>query len=207
MIPRLIIPIAILAIAPQAAAWSSRASKTLHDVLIADAIIAEYRSEFGKLPDEAQFAKMDAALDYPPGMYADLLFDHWHRPLVYRNPGRHGEYDLYSVGQNGIDDGKSEDDIGVEGPREGYYWKHLWPLGRFVVLTGFILGLALYIAAFAKSRHFLRPIAGAVVGGGICAGSLLLLHPGVIPARNHPLLAMSLFGGIICANSLRRIWR
>ncbi len=34
--------------------------------------------------------------------------DPWHRPYVYRCPGQHGEYDLFSYGPDGVEGGEGE---------------------------------------------------------------------------------------------------
>ena len=39
----------------------------------------------------------------------DVLIDPWGRPFVYRFPGEHGTYDLYSLGADGEDGGEDED--------------------------------------------------------------------------------------------------
>ncbi|OGX17328.1 MAG: type II secretion system protein GspG [Omnitrophica WOR_2 bacterium RBG_13_44_8b] len=39
--------------------------------------------------------------------------DPWVRPYVYKSPGSHNnDYDLYSIGANGVDDSGAGDDIG-----------------------------------------------------------------------------------------------
>ena len=35
--------------------------------------------------------------------------DPWGRPYVYKSPGEHGEYDLYSLGRDGQEGGEGED--------------------------------------------------------------------------------------------------
>lgn len=35
--------------------------------------------------------------------------DPWDRPYQYRSPGRHGEYDLYTLGRDGAEGGEDED--------------------------------------------------------------------------------------------------
>lgn len=35
--------------------------------------------------------------------------DPWERPYHYRSPGRHGEYDLYTLGRDGSEGGEGED--------------------------------------------------------------------------------------------------
>lgn len=39
----------------------------------------------------------------------DSLTDPWGRPYVYRFPGQHGDYDLYSLGADGKEGGDGED--------------------------------------------------------------------------------------------------
>ena len=39
----------------------------------------------------------------------DSLTDPWGRPYLYRSPGQHGEYDLYSLGADGKEGGDGED--------------------------------------------------------------------------------------------------
>jgi general secretion pathway protein G len=40
---------------------------------------------------------------------ADGLIDPWGRPYQYRQPGQHGDYDLYSLGADGQEGGEGED--------------------------------------------------------------------------------------------------
>jgi general secretion pathway protein G len=44
-----------------------------------------------------------------PYLAKDLPKDPWGRPYVYRFPGMHGDYDLFSCGADGVDGG--DDDI------------------------------------------------------------------------------------------------
>jgi len=39
----------------------------------------------------------------------ESLIDPWGRPYLYRSPGQHGEYDLYSLGADGKEGGDGED--------------------------------------------------------------------------------------------------
>jgi general secretion pathway protein G len=39
----------------------------------------------------------------------DSLIDPWGRPLIYRVPGRQGDYDLYSLGRDNAEGGTGED--------------------------------------------------------------------------------------------------
>src|SRR5438128_10442598 len=43
-----------------------------------------------------------------PYLRKDVPPDPWQRPYVYRFPGQHGDYDLYSLGADGQDGGEGE---------------------------------------------------------------------------------------------------
>ncbi|MFQ5773840.1 MAG: type II secretion system major pseudopilin GspG [Kiloniellaceae bacterium] len=75
-----------------------------------------YRLEVGGYPSEDQ--GLNALIERPAdaetwnGPYlkkADSLLDPWRRPYVYRFPGEHGDYDLYSLGADGQEGGDGED--------------------------------------------------------------------------------------------------
>ena len=75
-----------------------------------------YRLEVGSYPREED--GLDALMEQPAnaegwnGPYlkkADALIDPWKRPYVYRYPGEHGEFDLYSLGRDGQEGGDGED--------------------------------------------------------------------------------------------------
>jgi general secretion pathway protein G len=74
-----------------------------------------YRLQVGRYPDEEEGlnALMERPADAPDwdGPYlkkADALVDPWGQPYIYRFPGEHGEYDLYSLGADGEDGGEGE---------------------------------------------------------------------------------------------------
>ncbi len=75
-----------------------------------------YRLQVGRYPsdDEGLNALMEEPADAPnwDGPYlkkADSLIDPWGRPYLYRFPGEHGDYDLYTLGADGQEDGEGED--------------------------------------------------------------------------------------------------
>ena len=75
-----------------------------------------YRLQVGRYPNqhEGLNALMEQPADAPDweGPYlkkADALIDPWRRPYIYRFPGEHGDYDLYSLGADGEDGGEGED--------------------------------------------------------------------------------------------------
>ena len=43
-----------------------------------------------------------------PYLKKDVPLDPWQRPYVYRFPGQHGDYDLYSFGADGQEGGEGE---------------------------------------------------------------------------------------------------
>lgn len=74
-----------------------------------------YRLQVGRYPsdDEGLNALMEAPADAPSwdGPYlkkADSLVDPWGRPYLYRFPGEHGDYDLYTLGADGQEGGEGE---------------------------------------------------------------------------------------------------
>ena len=74
-----------------------------------------YRLQIGRYPseDEGLNALIESPADAPhwDGPYlkkADSLNDPWGRPYLYRFPGEHGDYDLYTLGADGQDDGEGE---------------------------------------------------------------------------------------------------
>ena len=78
------------------------------------AVLDLYRLQVGRYPgDEGLNALMEQPADAPnwDGPYlkkADSLIDPWGRPYLYRFPGEHGDYDLYTLGADGQEDGEGE---------------------------------------------------------------------------------------------------
>lgn len=78
-------------------------------------ILDLYRLEVGKYPDERN--GLSALLEQPAeaqrwnGPYVkrrDVLIDPWGQRYVYRHPGEHGAYDLYSLGADQAEGGEGE---------------------------------------------------------------------------------------------------
>jgi general secretion pathway protein G len=59
-------------------------------------------------------APSDSSVPWPPGGYLDRIpKDPWDRPYLYANPGKQGEFDIYSLGRDGQEGGEGPDaDIG-----------------------------------------------------------------------------------------------
>ena len=74
----------------------------------------QYRLDLGRYPSTEQGLK--ALFDRPPneakwaGPYLKKLPppDPWGRPFLYRSPGERDEYDLYSLGKDGLPGGSGE---------------------------------------------------------------------------------------------------
>ncbi|RMD61468.1 MAG: type II secretion system protein GspG [Alphaproteobacteria bacterium] len=74
-----------------------------------------YRLEVGRYPSEDE--GLQALVERPAdaeawnGPYikkSNALTDPWGRPYIYRYPGEHGEFDLYSLGADGAEGGDGE---------------------------------------------------------------------------------------------------
>jgi general secretion pathway protein G len=79
-------------------------------------ILDLYRLEVGHYPSEDE--GIEALIERPPGAERwngpyvrkrEQLIDPWGRAFEYRYPGEHGDYDLYSLGADGVDGGQGED--------------------------------------------------------------------------------------------------
>ncbi len=77
-----------------------------------------YRLDVGSYPSEQDGLEVlveaptdDEGWNGPYLKRANALTDPWGRPYVYRFPGEHGEYDLFSLGSDGQEggDGESQD--------------------------------------------------------------------------------------------------
>lgn len=76
-----------------------------------------YRLELGYYPAEQEglrvLVEAPASTERWNGPYLkneEALIDPWGNPYVYRFPGQHGEYDLYSLGGDGKEGGEGQDE-------------------------------------------------------------------------------------------------
>ena len=74
-----------------------------------------YRLDVGRYPTEQEgtLALIQRPTDAPRwnGPYVkkkDMLVDPWGEPFLYRSPGQHGDYDLYSLGADKQQGGEDE---------------------------------------------------------------------------------------------------
>ena len=195
----------ILLLIPQFAhAWSSQASRTQYDLKALAGAIEIYRDEVGKYPEPARYwLELQEAVASYLRETNSLPVDRWGHPLVYRCPGKHGRFDLYSVGPDGIDHHGGRDDVSPEGVNDGFHWKATWPAGRFVLRLGVGLAIGSCLLALVWPWRFVVPVAGMILCAGTMIGCRLLMHPGVVNSRNQPLqlyilLAVIVFGVLLC---------
>jgi general secretion pathway protein G len=80
------------------------------------AILDAYLLDVGRYPSQEE--GLESLVSAPPGVdrwagpylkNKEALTDPWGNPYVYRSPGQHGRYDLYSFGPDGIEGGEGED--------------------------------------------------------------------------------------------------
>ena len=182
----------------EARAWSSPASRTYyHQIRESESIVEEYRFDFGRLPDPTNCWKI-LAVKYPDTANGRSPFvDNWGRELVYRAPGLHGEFDIYSVGEDGIDDKGGKDDVSSWlGVNDGYHWKEYWPRGRLAILVFVALGVVTLLARRVLRSPLLVPLAGLFMSFGVALGCYWLRHPGIIPFHNGPLTIAIVASGL-----------
>jgi len=79
-----------------------------------ESVLDAYRLDVGRYPTNEEGL---LALRARPGnverwdgpyLRKDVPLDPWQRPYVYRFPGQHGDYDLYSLGADGQEGGDGE---------------------------------------------------------------------------------------------------
>jgi general secretion pathway protein G len=73
----------------------------------------QFRLDVGRYPtteEGLEALRKNPRLDHWDGPYLskDIPKDQWDRPFVYRSPGEHGDYDLYSYGADGQEGGEGE---------------------------------------------------------------------------------------------------
>jgi len=112
-----VVIIAVLAtlIAPKL--WSrigtARHGVATQNVAEIEKAIDMFVTDYGRLPEALDElvhrpADIDEADWTPPSLKAKNLTDPWGRPYLYRAPGEHGPFDLYSLGADGQDGGEKD---------------------------------------------------------------------------------------------------
>ncbi len=75
-----------------------------------------FRLDTGRYPTTEEGLKAlrekPSGLDSWKGPYLpkEIPLDPWGRPYVYKSPGEHGEYDLFSYGLDGVEGGEGENE-------------------------------------------------------------------------------------------------
>jgi general secretion pathway protein G len=94
---------------------SARADTAKIQVEKLGTILDLYHLEIGRYPTDQEglraLVERPSQLDTWNGPYLknrEALTDPWNRPYVYRFPGQHGDYDLYSLGADGREGGDGE---------------------------------------------------------------------------------------------------
>ena len=200
-------------LSPQRAlSWSSPASRTQSDLKNLAAAVELFKSETGHHPDPKQYwlELEQKDLRYHRDQSGPLK-DRWDRPVIYRLPGKQRDFDLYSIGPDGIDSNGALDDVSLAGVNDGFHWKATWPAGRRTLRLTAGLALASLLLAFLWPWRTIVPLAGMILCVGTIAGCRLLMHPGVVSSRNQPLqlyifLAALIFGVLLVAFALS-IWK
>lgn len=76
--------------------------------------LAQYRLDVGRFPTTEQ--GLNALVTRPAGeqkwegpyLAKSVPPDPWSKPYLYKNPGQHGDYDLYSLGKDGVPGGTGD---------------------------------------------------------------------------------------------------
>ena len=76
--------------------------------------LAQYRLDVGGFPTSEQ--GLQALVAKPAGvakwdgpyLAKDVPTDPWGKPYIYKNPGQHGEYDIYTLGKDGVPGGTGD---------------------------------------------------------------------------------------------------
>lgn len=104
--------------APQVIKYLGRAKTEAAGIQIQrlSGVLDLYRLEVGRYPstEEGLEALVERPIDAESwnGPYlkkADALTDPWGRPYIYRQPGEHGDFDLFTLGADGSEGGEGED--------------------------------------------------------------------------------------------------
>ncbi|HET7775251.1 MAG TPA: type II secretion system major pseudopilin GspG, partial [Azospira sp.] len=80
-----------------------------------DKALDAYRLDVGRYPTSEQ--GLNALVAQPPGvakwagpyLKKGVPMDPWSKPYVYKSPGEHGDFDLFSYGRDGAPGGSGED--------------------------------------------------------------------------------------------------
>lgn len=194
----------VLSVTNSAAAWSSPASRTQSELKNLAAAFEVFKSDAGQYPDPERYW---VELEHKDVRYhrdqSGPLKDRWDHLVIYRLPGKRGDFDIYSVGPDGVDNNGGLDDVSLTGVNDGFHWKATWPKGRLILRLAVGVALASCLLTLVWPWRFVVRVAGMILCAGIMVGCRLLMHPGVVSDRNQPLqlyifLAALVFGAMLC---------
>ena len=83
----------------------ARKTKLLNDIKVIEAALGLYKLEHGNYPSEKENLKILSEKKYISGVPADP----WKNPYRYRNPGKYGDVDVFSLGADNEEGGKDQD--------------------------------------------------------------------------------------------------
>jgi general secretion pathway protein G len=98
----------------------AQGAKVKQDIRAIESALKLYRLDRFRYPSGQEGLEalvtppQDSSQKWPEGGYLDRLpKDPWDRPYVYENPGKQGEFDIYSLGRDGQPGGDGPDaDVG-----------------------------------------------------------------------------------------------
>jgi general secretion pathway protein G len=122
MVVVVIIGILAALIAPNVISRIDEAQKTKvnQDIRAIESALKLYRLDRFKYPSTEEglaalvTAPTDATVPWPAGGYLDRIpKDPWDRPYLYVQPGKNGEFDVFTLGRDGVEGGEGVDaDVG-----------------------------------------------------------------------------------------------
>jgi hypothetical protein len=194
------------ALASKSPELSSPASRTQSDLKNLAAAVELFKSDTGHHPDPKQYwlELEQKDLRYHRDQSGPLK-DRWDRPVIYRLPGKQRDFDLYSIGPDGIDSNGALDDVSLAGVNDGFHWKATWPTGRRTLRLTVGLTLASLLLAFLWPWRTIVPLAGMISCIGTIAGCRLLMHPEFVRFAEPTPSTLYLSGSVSVWRTARRI--
>ena len=82
----------------------ARKAKLLNDIQVIEAALGLYKLDNGSYPSEKESLKILSEKKYITG----IPLDPWNNPYRYRNPGKYGDVDIFSLGADNEEGGKNQ---------------------------------------------------------------------------------------------------
>ena len=83
----------------------ARNAKLLNDIKVIEAALGLYKLDYGNYPSENENLIILSEKKYISGVPVDP----WKNPYKYRNPGKYGDVDVFSLGADNEEGGKGQD--------------------------------------------------------------------------------------------------